>query len=499
MKRALSTLFAVFAVLTVAAETPTPSASLTLTLDQALEIALNDNPMIRVADLEIQRQDYVRKETVGNLLPSLSASGSYSYAAIKQTMSRSGLTFGADNTVALGADLSVPLFVPAVYASIKMNRTQMEEAVESARASRLSLVNEVRKAFYNLLLLDESLEVLRESEALSQKTVDDTQRKVDAELASEYDLLTAQVQLSSLEPTIIQTEGAIEVAELYLHMLLSLPMEVEIDLIGDLDEFAGRTEENAYYSTDISNNSDLRSLDIQARMLENQLKVVNAQRMPTIAAFGQFSLYGNDMPEINFGDAGFGSMFPDIDLAKYPDLVAGVTNALGPAGMADLAGLMGDLIGGMGSSSSSTSHSFWWQHPLSFGVSISIPIFSGNKVNYQVRQTRIAIEQLQLQREYQEESLGMQVRTSISNLITARSKMAASRTSMAQAQKAYDITNARYGGGMGTILELNSAQLQLTQARLNYTQAVYDYLAAQADYEQIVGMDYEPAATQPMK
>lgn len=499
MKRALSTLFAVFAVLTVAAETPTPSASLTLTLDQALEIALNDNPMIRVADLEIQRQDYVRKETVGNLLPSLSASGSYSYAAIKQTMSRSGLTFGADNTVALGADLSVPLFVPAVYASIKMNRTQMEEAVESARASRLSLVNEVRKAFYNLLLLDESLEVLRESEALSQKTVDDTQRKVDAELASEYDLLTAQVQLSSLEPTIIQTEGAIEVAELYLHMLLSLPMEVEIDLIGDLDEFAGRTEENAYYSTDISNNSDLRSLDIQARMLENQLKVVNAQRMPTIAAFGQFSLYGNDMPEINFGDAGFGSMFPDIDLAKYPDLVAGVTNALGPAGMADLAGLMGDLMGGMGSSSSSTSHSFWWQHPLSFGVSISIPIFLGNKVNYQVRQTRIAIEQLQLQREYQEESLGMQVRTSISNLITARSKMAASRTSMAQAQKAYDITDARYGGGMGTILELNSAQLQLTQARLNYTQAVYDYLAAQADYEQIVGMDYEPAATQPMK
>lgn len=499
MKRALSTLFAVFAVLTVAAETPTPSASLTLTLDQALEIALNDNPMIRVADLEIQRQDYVRKETVGNLLPSLSASGSYSYAAIKQTMSRSGLTFGADNTVALGADLSVPLFVPAVYASIKMNRTQMEEAVESARASRLSLVNEVRKAFYNLLLLDESLEVLRESEALSQKTVDDTQRKVDAELASEYDLLTAQVQLSSLEPTIIQTEGAIEVAELYLHMLLSLPMEVEIELIGDLDEFAGRTEENAYYSTDISNNSDLRSLDIQARMLENQLKVVNAQRMPTIAAFGQFSLYGNDMPEINFGDAGFGSMFPDIDLAKYPDLVAGVTNALGPAGMADLAGLMGDLMGGMGSSSSSTSHSFWWQHPLSFGVSISIPIFSGNKVNYQVRQTRIAIEQLQLQREYQEESLGMQVRTSISNLITARSKMAASRTSMAQAQKAYDITDARYGGGMGTILELNSAQLQLTQARLNYTQAVYDYLAAQADYEQIVGMDYEPAATQPMK
>ncbi len=494
MKRVFTTLFTVFAALALAAQEPSPAASLTLTLDQALEIALNDNPLIHVADLEIQRQDYVRKETVGNLLPSLSASGSYSYAAIKQTMSRSGLTFGADNTVTFGADLSVPLFVPAVYASIRMNRTQMEEAVESARASRLTLVNEVRKAFYNLLLLNESLDVLHESESLSQKTVEDTRQKFEAELASEYDLITAQVQLSGLQPTIIQTEGAIEVADLYLHMLLNLPMEVSIRLIGDLDAFADRSEALACYSTDISNNSDLRSLDIQVRMLENQLRVVNAQRMPTIAAFGQFSLYGNDMPEINFGDAGLGSMFPDLDMSKYPDLVAGVTNALGPAGMADLAGLMGDLMGGMGSSSSAgSSHSFWWQHPLTFGVSISIPIFSGNRVNSQARQTRIAIEQLRLQREYQEEALGMQVRTSISNLVTARSKMEATRTSMSQAQKAYEITDARYGGGMGTILELNAARLQLTQARLNYTQAVYDYLAAQADYEQIVGMDYDTA------
>ena len=58
------------------------------------------------------------------------------------------------------------------------------------------------------------------------------------------------------------------------------------------------------------------------------------------------------------------------------------------------------------------------------------------------------------------------------------------------------VDDTPYGGGMGTILELNSAQLQLTQARLNYTQAVYDYLAAQADYEQIVGMDYEVAGTE---
>ena len=91
----------------------------------------------------------------------------------------------------------------------------------------------------------------------------------------------------------------------------------------------------------------------------------------------------------------------------------------------------------------------------------------------------------------EEEVTGMEVRTAISNLITAGSSMEANQTAMAQARKAFDISNVRYRGGMGTILELNTSQFQFTQAQLNYTQAVYDYLAAQADYEQIVGLDYE--------
>ncbi|HIW98044.1 MAG TPA: TolC family protein [Candidatus Tidjanibacter gallistercoris] len=453
MKKVFLAALASVASVVLTAQEPTQPQTVTLTLDQAIEIALDENPTIKVADMEIERQDYVRKETVGNLLPSLSASGQYSYSIIKQKMSKSGLSFGADNTVTLGANLTVPLFVPAVYASLKLNDAQMAEAVESARSSRVTMVNEVRKAFYNMLLLQESLAVLRESEKIMQETVDNTRMMYEAELGSEYDYITAQSNLSAIMPNIIQTEGSIQVADFYMHMLLSLPNDVAIELVGDLDSYSGDIiNRDGSYSTDISNNSDLKLLDIQERMLEAQLKVTNAQRMPTLSAFGSFSLYGNDMPEINFGD-----------------------------------------IAGSGSAANSAKQ-FWWQHPASVGVSISIPIFSGNKINNQAKQAKIAIDQLRMQRVYTEESTNMQVRTSISNLVTALSKMKANETSMAQARKAYDITNARYTGGAGTILELNSAQLQLTQARLNYTQAIYDYLAAEADYEKIIGRDYVPAS-----
>ena len=68
-----------------------------------------------------------------------------------------------------------------------------------------------------------------------QRTVDDTRLQYDNGLASEYDLLTAQVQLSNLKPSILQTENSIRLAKLMLKMYLSIPENVEIEVVGELD------------------------------------------------------------------------------------------------------------------------------------------------------------------------------------------------------------------------------------------------------------------------
>ena len=69
--------------LTVAAQS-TSVDTLTLSLDQCLEIALNDNPTIKVADMEIQRVDYAKKETIGQLLPTISFGANYNRMVAKQ-------------------------------------------------------------------------------------------------------------------------------------------------------------------------------------------------------------------------------------------------------------------------------------------------------------------------------------------------------------------------------------------------------------------------------
>ena len=421
------------------------SAQMRLTLPQALDLALSENPTVKVAEMEVQRYDYVKRQTWGNLLPQISASGSYTRSIVKSEM-RGGISFGADNTFAVQGDLSLPLFAPSVYRTLKMNDAQMATAVEAARASRIDLTAEVKKAFYNILLAEQSLAVLRESEATVQRTVDDTQVQYQNGLTSEYDLLTAQVQLSNLKPSILQTENSIRIAKLMLKMYLSIPEQVDIEVEGELDAMRDKVLAGTEgLTTDTSDNSDLRTLELQEDLLRLQLKAENASRLPTIGAFGNFTLTGNNMGSVSFDQA-------TMEMTTIKD-------------------------------------GYFWQNPLSAGIRVSVPLFSGLTKMNRSREIKNQISQIGLQRTYARQQVDVQVRSALNDLLTARETMYAQELTVEQARKAYSISDTRYRAGAGTILELNSAQLAQTQAQLNYSQAIFDYLTAKAEYDRIVGKE----------
>lgn len=421
---------------------------LNLSLDEAIEIALSDNPTIKVANLEIERYDYVRKQAVATLYPQVDASAQYSLALRRQEMTE-GFSFGGKNTFNVAGTVSLPLFVPSVYRQIKMTRTQMEGAVESARASRIDLVAAVRSAYYNVLLAEQSLEVLNEAVSTTQRVVDNTEDLFKNGLAAEYDLITAQVQLSNLKPQVLQAKSAIDITKLQLKMYLSIPENVEIEVKGTLDDFRERVLLGEDYSMDISENTTLRTLDIQRELLEHQEKLIQTTRMPTIAAFGQISYIGQER--------------------------------------VDLSGLMGGAMGGAAQPANQSK--FWWQYPINVGAQISIPIFAGLKKTNQLREVRNQMRQLELQRQYAEDGVRLQVEQSINTLLTARETMLSNELTVEQAEKAYNISLTRYNAGAGTILELNSSQLALTQAQLSYSQSIYDYLSAYAQYEKALGVE----------
>ena len=76
--------FAFAGIAAVCTSTAYAQADSVLTLDQCIAVALSDNPTIRIADMEITRVDYTRKETLGQLLPSISFGANYNRMLAKQ-------------------------------------------------------------------------------------------------------------------------------------------------------------------------------------------------------------------------------------------------------------------------------------------------------------------------------------------------------------------------------------------------------------------------------
>ncbi|MFI3317993.1 MAG: TolC family protein [Rikenellaceae bacterium] len=413
---------------------------LTLTLDGAVQLALDENPTIKIADMEIERYDYVRKTTMSYLLPQASIDGTLNRTLKSQDMAK-GFSFSSDpyNTFTTTANLSLALYSPSVYRTLKMNRSQAEAAVESARSSRIDLIAEVKNSFYGILLAEQSLAVLEENSKTAKQTVDESQIKYQNGILSEYDLLTAQVQYSNLQPLIIQTEAAITIAKDLLKMYLFLPTTVDIEVKGDLNRLRDIVlEGSSNLALDLSGNSSLRSLALQSEILESQLRVSQASRLPTLAAYGSISLTGNNM------------------VSTY---------------------------------SSSSSTGYFWQQPSSVGLSLSIPIFQGLYNVNAARSITNQIDQLTLTRAYTEQSVVVSISNAITNINTAREQMFAQEQTVSQAKKAYTISESRYNAGAGTILELNSARLSLTQAELSFSQAIYDLLVARSEYDKIIGIE----------
>ncbi|MFR9627134.1 MAG: TolC family protein [Rikenellaceae bacterium] len=444
MKRVICVIALFGAVITASAAEVEKAIS--LSMEEAVNIALSENPTIKIAELEVERYDYVRKTTMGSLLPQISVDGTLNQTLQSQSMAR-GFSFGGDQytTMTATGNVSLALYAPTVYRTLKMNNTEAEAAVESARSSRIELVAAVKGSFYAVMLAERSLEVLLESSKTSKETMDETQVKFDNGLSAEYDLLTAQVQYSNLQPTIIATRSSIENAKNLLKMYLSIPLDVEVQVKGDLDDLHDMVvRKSANLSRDISGNSSLRSLALSEEILSHQLRINNATRLPTLSAYGTINYTGNNMDSFSLDGS-------DTDTTATSD--------------------------------------FFWQTPSSVGLSLSIPIFSGLTRTNTSRQIKNQISQLELQRRYTEDSVNVSLSTAISDINSAREQLFAQQQTVDQAIKAYEISNTRYTAGAGTILELNTARLTMTQAELNLSQAIYDLLIAKAEYDRIIGVE----------
>ena len=210
----------------------TTQNTLTLTLDKALEIALDENPTIKVAAEEIALKKVASKEAWQSLLPEASLNGSLDHTIKAAEMKLNDMSFkmGQDgtNTANAGLSINLPLFAPAVYRAMSMTKTDIELAVEKSRASELDLINQVTKAYYQLMLAQDSYEVLQGSYKLAEDNFNVVNAKYQQGAVSEFDKISAEVQMRSIKPNVISAANAVTLAKLQLKVLMGITADVDI-------------------------------------------------------------------------------------------------------------------------------------------------------------------------------------------------------------------------------------------------------------------------------
>ena len=430
---------ALFAGAAVYAQNAGKNAVLKLTLDDALSIALSDNPTIKVAEQQIEVKKISKDEAWQSLLPSADFSGTVQYTVLAAVMKLNGMEFkmGQDNTSTWNGQVqvSLPVFAPTVYATMNLTKTDLDNAVEQSRSSKLDLVNQVTKAYYQVILAQDSYDVLCKSLEQAQKNFDVVKSLYELGGTSEYDKISAEVQLRSLNPTVIQAHNAVNLAKLQLKLLMGIDPETELAIEGSLEDYENQLYAESLGAGDYSleNNTNLRQLKLNETMLNQSLKVQKMNFMPTLALAGTYS---------------FQSLYNDN--WKF--------------------------------------YNYDWAKSSSVVLSLSVPIFRmGNFTK--IRSTKLQISQLSENIEYTRKQLDVQVRSYIDNMKANADQVASNHEAIEQAEKGREIASKRYEIGKGTILELNNSEVSLTQAKLTYSQSIYNYLAAKADLDKVLGND----------
>ena len=413
----------------------TAQETLRLTLDKAIEIALSDNPTIEVADQTVELKRIADKETVMGLLPEASLSGAYTRTIKKQTMVMNGMKFqvGIPNQYQGGLTVSLPVFAPTLYKSMKLTKTDVELAVEQARASKQDLVNQVTKAFFQMLLAQDSHTVLEKSYAQAEANFNIVKAKYEQGKVSEYDKISAEVQMRNLQPSVISARNAVELSRLQLVVL----MNIDPDMAFELDDNLADYEETVFAgvltadSTSLNNNSTLIQMDMNTRMLQQTLSLNKQNFVPMVAL--QFNYMYTCMAD-NF---------------KF--------------------------------------NTYEWNPYSNVSLSVSVPLFKYSNFSA-MKKTNLQISQLMKNRDYTARQLAMQQQSYLNSMAASAEQVSSNKEAITQAQKGRDIAEKLYEVGRGTVLELNSAEVALTQARLTYAQSIYDYLTAKADLDKLQGI-----------
>ena len=438
----------------------TAFAQKNITLNEAIQIAINNNPSIKANQSQIKEAEAKKVQVYSNFLPQADIVSKYSYTNNTNELfpfERASVPVMSNGTptgenINMAAKAPFPILdrdvltmdmnvIYTLYAGGKRKNAlestnALKEAYEKDLLETEGILSlNVKTAFYNVLFVDELLKVYEKTLNQIQEHLSQAEKFYQEGVRSEFDVLMFRTKLKDFESQLIELKSKKEIATNALRTLLNIPDTDTISCVGTIGGSIGYsplTPEQFSDSLDIGNNK-IQSLKAMKNVLNYKEKIDKAENLPTFFAFGNYHVY-------------HGMDSPPFDQA--------------------------------------------WRQGYAVGVGLKINLFDGNLSKGKRLETKAGIEKI----DYYQENLKLQSKnkylTSVQRIHSLESQMESVRGNIEVANKAYEIALAGYNNSVITTIELNDAQLNITKANIQLLSVEKDILIEQANLQYIIGRIY---------
>ncbi len=388
-----------------------------LSFAEAATLALQQNVGLRAAALDVAVAEAQLAQARAALSPQVALTGSYTYLQQPgQTLSFPNPFAPAPPTVTVQLPPPEPqvvlLRLSAQYPLYTGGRLEAQVALAEAnlRGARAVLERtkqqvlfQVQQAYLQLLLARENEAAARRAVAAAEESVRVARARLAAGVAAPFDVLQAEVSLASAQQGLARAQAQVGNAQAALAALVNLPLDVTLEPTDPLEARAVDGTLQEFVQRGLRQRPELEELRARAQAARAGIELARSGGRPNVALAAQYDWSG-----------------PTSNLASSWSVTLAVTLSLHDGGITD----------------------------------------------QRVREAELRLQQLALLEAQTRQRVELEVRQAWLSLQQAGPELAAAERGVEQAREALRIARVRFEAGVGTSLELVSAQAQLAQAEV---------------------------------
>ncbi|MEI9943159.1 MAG: TolC family protein [Chitinophagaceae bacterium] len=422
-----------FSSVTIYAQQGTDSLLQTATLQNVVQYALKKQPLVEQSLIDEKITELQIKSRLSEWYPQVNFGYLYQHNFKVQTTIIGGnlVRLGVNNTSALQFTASQQIFDRDVLLANRTKNTVLQQARQQTENTRIDVVVNVSKAFYNVLATEQQIRVADENIIRLERSLKDARARYDAGIVDKTDYKRATIALNNAKALKKSNEEGLKARREYLKALMNYPQNGSLEIVYDSAALENEIALDTLQQIDYSRRIEYRLLQTQRKLLEANLRYNKWSYIPSVSANGAYNF--------NYLNNDFGKLYNQ----SFPQSYAGIT--------------------------------------------LAFPIFQGGKRKYEIRQAEWSLKRTDLEIVNLQNNINSAYISALADYKANLADYIAVKENVVLAQEVYDVITLQYNSGIKTYLEVVAAETDLRTAEINYFNALYNVLSSKIDVQQSLG------------